>query len=217
MEDGMSGWEHWWFGSRHLSGGRAKGLKLFDDENDTGPVGHAEFIKSKGQLLQHYQEQYMWDSPALVPSWPAVMSTSTFSISPQKADFTTHYKQQLRPMTNELMDYFKLSQEYFDACNPLAWWAGCQSQFPNLSQFAHDLLSMPGELSLIILSVKCNILMISSLLLGSVVAVEWIFSGGCNTISLHRVSLKPETICTLMLVKQHLHLAWEAVKEIIGC
>ena len=45
----------------------------------------------------------------------------------------------------------------FDACNPLAWWAGCQSQFPNLSQFAHDLLSMPGELSLIILSVKCNI------------------------------------------------------------
>ena len=38
--------------------------------------------------------------------------------------------------------------------------------------------------------------------LGSAVAVEHIFSGGCNTISLCRGSLKPETIWILMLVKQ---------------
>ncbi|KAF8440933.1 hypothetical protein L210DRAFT_3400461 [Boletus edulis BED1] len=44
-------------------------------------------------------------------------------------------------------------------------------------------------------------------LLGSAVAVEWIFSGSHNTISLHRASLNPETIRTLMLVKQQLHLA----------
>ena len=47
---------------------------------------------------------------------------------PSKGWLHNSLQQQLRPMTNELMDYFKLSQEYFDACNPLAWWAGCQSQ-----------------------------------------------------------------------------------------
>ena len=42
--------------------------------------------------------------------------------------------------------------------------------------------------------------------LGSAVAVERIFSGGRDTISLRRASLKPETIRTLMLVKQRLRL-----------
>ena len=39
---------------------------------------------------------------------------------------------------------------------------------------------------------------------GSAVAVERIFSGGRDTISLRRASLQPETIRTLMLVKQQL-------------
>ena len=52
--------------------------------------------------------------------------------------------------------------------------------------------------------------------LGSAVAVERIFSGGRDTISLRRASLKPETIRTLMLVKQHLWLTQEAVKDIVG-
>ena len=52
--------------------------------------------------------------------------------------------------------------------------------------------------------------------LGSAVAVERIFSGGRDTISLCRASLKPETIRTLMLVKQHLRLTREAVKDIVG-
>jgi hypothetical protein len=54
------------------------------------------------------------------------------------------------------------------------------------------------------------------LLLGSAVAVERIFSGGRDTISLRRASLKPETIRTLMIVKQRLRLARMAVKEMIG-
>jgi len=29
-------------------------------------------------------------------------------------------------------------------CDPLQWWAGRRSQFPNLSRFARDILSMPG-------------------------------------------------------------------------
>jgi len=42
---------------------------------------------------------------------------------------------------------------------------------------------------------------------GSAVAVEHIFSGGRDTISLCRASLIPDTIQVLMLVKQHLQLA----------
>ncbi|KAJ7604858.1 hypothetical protein B0H17DRAFT_1189671 [Mycena rosella] len=46
----------------------------------------------------------------------------------------------------------------------------------------------------------------------SAVAVERVFSGGRDTISLRRASLKPETIRTLMLLKHHLRLkrkGWE--------
>ena len=50
---------------------------------------------------------------------------------------------------------------------------------------------------------------------GSAVAVEWIFSGGRDTISLRRASLNPETIRTLMLVKQRLCLARTAIHDIL--
>ena len=53
-------------------------------------------------------------------------------------------------------------------------------------------------------------------MLGSAVAVERIFSGSRNTISLHRASLNPETIRTLMLVKQRLRLACTAIQDILG-
>ncbi|KAJ7651810.1 hypothetical protein B0H17DRAFT_958290, partial [Mycena rosella] len=42
----------------------------------------------------------------------------------------------------------------------------------------------------------------SCFLPGSAVAVEHIFSGGRDTISLRRASLKPHTISTLMMVKR---------------
>ena len=88
----------------------------------------------KGQLSQCYQEQYMQDIPALVPSQPAVMSTSTSSASSQKVNFTACYKQQPRPVDDKLSDYFKLLQKDFDACNPLA----LQFQCYNLSHSFHN-------------------------------------------------------------------------------
>ena len=42
---------------------------------------------------------------------------------------------------------------------------------------------------------------------GSAIAVERIFSGGCDMISLQRASLYADTIHVLMLVKKQLHLA----------
>lgn len=44
-------------------------------------------------------------------------------------------------------------------------------------------------------------------------AVERIFSGGRDTISLRRASLKPDTIRVLMLVKKKLHLEREKSKK----
>ncbi|KIJ38260.1 hypothetical protein M422DRAFT_259169 [Sphaerobolus stellatus SS14] len=51
---------------------------------------------------------------------------------------------------------------------------------------------------------------------GLAVAIEHIFSGSRETISLQRASLKPKTIHTLMLVKQKLKLAHTAVQDILG-
>jgi hypothetical protein len=51
---------------------------------------------------------------------------------------------------------------------------------------------------------------------GSAVAVEGIFSGGRDTISLRRASLCPDTIRTLMLVKQHLRIMRRVIDDLAG-
>lgn len=52
--------------------------------------------------------------------------------------------------------------------------------------------------------------------LWSAVTVEHIFSGGCETISLQRASLKPETIRILIFVKQKLHPVHNAAQQALG-
>ena len=52
---------------------------------------------------------------------------------------------------------------------------------------------------------------------GSAVAVERIFSGGRDTISLRRASLHADTIRTLMLVKKRLHLARAKANAALRC
>jgi hypothetical protein len=103
--------------------------------------------------------------------------------SPQK-NFTARFKRKTKVVVDELEEYFKLEPEDFDLCNPIQWWMGRRAQFPNLFWLARDILSIPG----------------------SAVAVERVFSGGRDTISLRRASLRPETIRILMLVKKKLHL-----------
>ena len=112
-------------------------------------------------------------------------------------------------MKDELEEFYKLPQEDFDTCDPIQWWSGCCSQFPNLSHLEKDI---PGEFTSSYLNLPTNYVAI--LLPGSAVAVEHIFSGGCNTIFLRHASLSAETIQTL--VKQRLHLARTAIEEILG-
>jgi hypothetical protein len=52
---------------------------------------------------------------------------------------------------------------------------------------------------------------------GSAVAVERIFSGGRDTISLRRASLTPDTIRVLMLVKKRLHLTRAQADAALRC
>ncbi|CAA7270448.1 unnamed protein product [Cyclocybe aegerita] len=86
------------------------------------------------------------------------------------------------PITNFTAHY---QCQDFNACDPIKWWYAHHLQFPNLYRLAHDILAIPG----------------------SAVAVECIFSGGCDMILIRRASLKAKTICTLMILKQHLRLA----------
>ena len=65
--------------------------------------------------------------------------------SPQKVNFTARYKQRARLDIDELEEFFKLPPEDFDNCDPVQWWAGRRTQFPNLSRFARDVLSIPGN------------------------------------------------------------------------
>ena len=95
-----------------------------------------------------------------------------------------------------------LPREDFDTCDPVSWWVGRHSQFPDLFVFARDLLAIPGQNFLDICLHQLHMFNIKTA--GSAVAVERIFSGGQDTISLQRASLCPEMIWTLMLVKQHL-------------
>jgi hAT family C-terminal dimerisation region len=136
--------------------------------------------------------------------------------SPQKVDFTSRYRNLPQAFTDEVQEYFKLPRENFDTCDPLRWWAGRCSQFPNLSRFARDILSIPGKFTTDLFLPFNHLQIFLSSYAGSAVAVERIFSGSRDTISLRRASLNPETIRTLMLVKQQLRLARTAVHDILG-
>ncbi|KAG6826103.1 hypothetical protein H0H92_001129 [Tricholoma furcatifolium] len=69
-------------------------------------------------------------------------------------NFMARYHQQFKAPIDELEEYFKLPREDIYSCDPVKWWHGRCSQFPNLFHLARDLLSI----------------------LGSAVAVEQIFS-----------------------------------------
>jgi hypothetical protein len=114
---------------------------LADCGDDLSIKSHLELVK--GQLVQRYREQYLCDAPPPTQQQPVVLP-STSSTSPQKVNFTARYKQRPRATVNELEEFFSLPQEDFETCDPLQWWAGRRSQFPNLSCFDRDILSMPS-------------------------------------------------------------------------
>ena len=87
----------------------------------------------------------------------------------------------------------------------------CKAIFsPCLLRDTPFILSIPGVFLLFALKYSSDVSK------GSAVAVKRIFSAARDTISLRRASLKPETVRTLVSVKQRLHLAGGAIRDIIG-
>lgn len=166
---------------------------------------------SKEKLLSHYAEHYANHAHSLnkYPNNPIQLVTQE---SPTRVNFTLRYKKKDNLLRNELEEYFKLLREDFEACDPLEWWVGRRAQFPNLYCLARDLISIPGRF---VRFVYAAALISSRSPLGSAVAVERIFSGGRDTISLRRASLQPGTIRTLMLLKQRLRLARDGIDKVL--
>ncbi|KAF5338562.1 hypothetical protein D9758_016540 [Tetrapyrgos nigripes] len=133
--------------------------------------------------------------------------STAFDDSPVKIDFLSRYEQpSVGPssLQAELDEYFRstASRRVKMTTDPLEWWHARCDQFPSLYRFARDILCIPA-----------NFTFYAS---GSAVAVERVFSGGRDTVSLRRASLKAETIQALMVVKAQLRMARIAIVEILG-
>ena len=66
---------------------------------------HAHLEKAKEDLHTHFCTTY--DKPLPVPT-ASVTSTSTINGSPQKVDFTSHYRNLPQAFTDEVQEYFRL-------------------------------------------------------------------------------------------------------------
>ena len=185
-------------------------LDEFEDDDDLAP-----FLETaKNKLHTYYKTCY---ANKTTPSEPPASSSnksgqdaSLLDSSPKKS-FTARYRKP-RVAVDELLEFWKLPQEDFDSCNPIQWWLGRRTSFPNLYRLACDILSIPGELSVLFLF----LFIYGSLsFAASAVAVERVFSGGRDTISIRRASLRADTIRTLMLVKKSLHLQREHVNKVL--
>ncbi|KIK76513.1 hypothetical protein PAXRUDRAFT_18158 [Paxillus rubicundulus Ve08.2h10] len=137
------------------------------------------------RLHAHFKLGYVLletQAVSLPPPTPGPIMIPRLSESPWK-DFALQMKWSLnKSPSSELDEYLRMPQEPWEGCDPVTWWAAHWAQFPTLAMLAHDVLTVPG----------CS------------VTVERVFSGGRDTISLRRASLKPGTIRMLMLLKQWL-------------
>lgn len=154
-------------------------------------------------LHTHYKDHYSGRANSLSQSTDDSIQPTSRN-SPSKVNFTLRYKKKDITSHDELEEYFDQKREDFESCEPLEWWVRRRAQFPNLYCLARDIFSIPGTLSFGFL---CDLECSHYSSPGSAVAVERIFSGGRDTISLRRASLQPGTIRTLMTLKQHLRLA----------
>ncbi|KAJ3508846.1 hypothetical protein NMY22_g16486 [Coprinellus aureogranulatus] len=128
---------------------------------------------AKSKLELHYGLHYK--SSARLST-----STTTTASSSTGFNFTAAFRRAPRAVQDELEAYFRMPPEDYETCQPIQWWYAHRLQFPTLHKLAFDILCIPG----------------------SAVAVERIFSGGRDLISVRRASLRPDTIRILMIVKQ---------------
>jgi hypothetical protein len=112
----------------------------------------ANYLKKSKESLH---KQYLKDYAPANSSTPLPPPCETSSVrrapsSPQKVDFTSRFRRKENRAVDELEEYFKLPQEDFETCNPIQWWFGRRTQFPNLFRLARDILSIPGKFSMFV-------------------------------------------------------------------
>lgn len=162
--------------------------------------------RSKVALESHFNQFYAGRaSLASTSTTPRYSVADLSSDNPQPHDFTARFRKRPKPLQNELEEFFSLFPQDFMSCNPVQWWYANRNRFPNLYRLARDVLAIPGEYEHAYMG-HVNLNLHIHTLPGSAVAVERVFSGGRDTISLRRASLKPDTIRVLMLVKQRIRM-----------
>lgn len=123
-------------------------------ENDIDLSSHLEI--SKDDLHKHYQNHYAPPppSPSQLSSQlslqPSISATS--KASPQK-NFISRFNRKPHTSTDELLEFWSLSQEDIEKCDPLHWWYGRRTQFPNLYHLVRDIFSIPGVYFIILCSI----------------------------------------------------------------
>ncbi|KAL0945055.1 hypothetical protein HGRIS_014971 [Hohenbuehelia grisea] len=118
----------------------------------------SEYLESsRAKLEQHFNKFYKTNNST--PTSEASSTSSAPAVNtghPQRISFVARYKRVQQATSDELEEFWRLAPEDYESCDPIAWWYGRKSQFPNLYRLAFDILAIPG----------------------SAVAVEQIFSGG---------------------------------------
>lgn len=76
-------------------------------------------------LRTHYHNYYARDKDTTMQCASIEqthMSSSALNLFPSKVNFTLRYKREEPIDRDELVEYFKLQWEDWDAVNPLQWW-----------------------------------------------------------------------------------------------
>jgi hypothetical protein len=113
---------------------------LFEEFEGDGDL--APFLQSSKDRLHTFYTTYYANKSALIHSPDPSVSESALNTSLKKS-FTARFRKPRVPV-DELHEFWKLPREDFDTCNPIKWWLGRQTSFPNLYRLACDILSIPG-------------------------------------------------------------------------
>ena len=162
---------------------------------------------AKELLAAHFHQFYANQAQSSKQSQSSDNPTGSTSNSRSKFDFTAHYSKKEKQTLDELEEYLKLHPEDFNSCCPFRWSLGRRVQFLNLYLLATDVLSIPGKIYIFFVLSDHWALAHWVIFLGSAVAVERIFSGGRDAVSLRRPSLHSDTIRILMISKHCRHMA----------
>ncbi|KAK0234625.1 hypothetical protein EDD85DRAFT_955453 [Armillaria nabsnona] len=85
---------------------------------------------AKSSLHQHYQKYYANKTTTRPQTQTSGnvhgnrLGRLSSQGSPQKMNFTSHLSNKPKCVTDELEEYFKLSPEDYDSCDPIKWWMG---------------------------------------------------------------------------------------------